>query len=361
MTTTISGLPLQSNQLRIFDMYDCHQLCVIAVTCCSACATQRILARAFAEPRRDLKEQNKPQDEDDRRVGGGSCENHAPTPTLEEVFNASVRVIGENSRGSTVKMVLPNGRVSVLKRFRSVTMAEREFGRRVERLAQVCNSSDYLVPISAYSYSKRIKLVVRDYYPMGSLADLLSGGRQGLTALTWPQRLTIIVSIARAIGFIHAQSPPSDVQTNMKMNVHGNIKSSNVMINVDLSARLSDYGFIQLVDCYVEDSDHRDRAGTGNSQNLRQESDIFSFGLVILDLLGVADPDPNNIVRIRIAKESIIQSKRMFFEFDAHGRDRKQALMVQEIALCCTDLLPEARPPVSQILLYLNRVLETST
>ncbi|KAK8692851.1 hypothetical protein V6N13_070456 [Hibiscus sabdariffa] len=327
-------------------MYDCHQLCLIAVTCCSSCATQRILARAFAEARRDLK------DEDDRREGGGSCENRGPTLSQKEVFNASVRVIGKNSRwGSTEKMVLPNGRVSVLKRFRIVTMGEREFGRRVERLAQVCNNSDYLVPITGYSYSKRIKSVVRDYYPMGSLADLLSGGRGGLTALTWTQRLTIIVSIARAISFIHAQSPPTDVQTNMKMNVHGNIKSSNVMINVDLTARLSDYGFIQLVDHCVEDSGHRDRAGTSNCRNLNQESDIFNFGLVIVDLLGVAD------------SESTVQgeSENMLFEFDAHGTDRKQALMVLDIALSCTDLLPEARPPISQILLFLNRVLETST
>ncbi|KAK8484237.1 hypothetical protein V6N12_029126 [Hibiscus sabdariffa] len=307
-------------------MYDCHQLCLIAVTCCSSCATQRILARAFAEARRDLKEhgeQNKPR---------FISKNHGPTLTLEEVFNASVRVIGNNSRwGSTEKMVLPNGRVSVLKRFRIVTMGKLEFGRRVERLAQVCNNSDYLVPITGYSYSKRIKYVVRDYYPMGSLADLLSGGRGGLTALTWTQRLTIIVSIARAISFIHAQSPPTDVQTNMKMNVHGNIKSSNVMINVDLTARLSDYGFIQLVDHCVGDSDHRDRAGTSNCRNLNQESDIFSFGLVMVDLLGVAD------------SESIIQGETMLFEFDAHGTDRKQALMVLDIALSCTDLLPEAR------------------
>lgn len=80
-----------------------------------------------------------------------------------------------NNKGLTEKVVLSDGRVCALKRFQNVRMMEREFGKRVERLAQVCNNSSYLVPITAYLYSKRIKLVLCDYYPMGSLADLLSG------------------------------------------------------------------------------------------------------------------------------------------------------------------------------------------
>ncbi|KAE8693880.1 hypothetical protein F3Y22_tig00110788pilonHSYRG00024 [Hibiscus syriacus] len=116
-------------------MYDCHQLCLIGVTYCSSCAAQRILARAsFAEPRRDLKEHGdrsrprpkfNPQYDDDGGAGD-SCENHVPTPSLEEVFNASVRVMGENSRGSTEKMVLPNGTLSVLKRFWASLNSVRE-------------------------------------------------------------------------------------------------------------------------------------------------------------------------------------------------------------------------------------------
>ncbi|MBA0740903.1 hypothetical protein Gogos_014086 [Gossypium gossypioides] len=168
-----------------------------------------------------------------------------------------------NSMGLTEKVVLSDGRVCVLKRFQNVRMMEREFGRRVERLAHVCNNSDYLVPITAYLYSKRIKLVLCDYYPMGSLADLLSGGRRGQTALNWNQRVRIIICIARAIDFIHAQLSPND-QNNMRMNVPGNIKSSNTIVNTDFIARLSDYGFLQLTDHCTEGSDHQDHVSQKN-------------------------------------------------------------------------------------------------
>ncbi|KAE8694636.1 hypothetical protein F3Y22_tig00110777pilonHSYRG00170 [Hibiscus syriacus] len=255
-----------------------------------------MLSRAFTKPRRSFYGENSRSgsisEYDDCIVGFMddvpliSCENNGQSLSLKEVLRTSVGVMGENTRGLTEKVVLSNGRFCTVKRFRKVIARKSEFGRRVKRLAQVCNKCDYLVPITAYLYAKRIKLVVLDYYPMGSLADLLSGGRRGQTALNWNERLRIIDSIARAIAFIHGQSPPT--AKNMKMNVHGNIKSSNIMINNDLTARLSDYGFVQLADC-IEDSESKEQSRITNNiycEDLSQKSDVFNFGLVLLDMLG---------------------------------------------------------------------------
>ncbi|XWS61631.1 hypothetical protein CRYUN_Cryun07bG0143000 [Craigia yunnanensis] len=326
-----------------------------------------MLTRAFTKPKKNFKDYGEQSrsgsisEYDDCIVGFMddlpliSCENHGPTLSLKEVLRTSVGVIGENNRGLTEKVVLSNGRLCALKRFRKVIVGKSEFGRRVERLAQVCKKCEYLVPITAYLYAKRIKVVVCGYYPMGSLADLLSGGRHGQTALNWNERLMIIVYIAQAIGFIHAQSPPSE--KNVKMNVHGNIKSSNVMINIDLTARLSDYGFVQLADC-VEDSD-KERAGTSYFENLSQKSDIFNFGLVLLDMLaGVREP--GHIKWILDTKESIKQGKSTFFEFHVQGKERKQALKVLDIALACTNRLPDGRPTIEQILMNLSGILNST-
>lgn len=95
--------------------------------------------------------------------------------TLREVMRGSVGVIGESRFGITEKVVLLDGRVCALKRFRKVNVRRSEFGRRIERLAQVSDKCDYLVPVTAYLYAKRIKFLLCDYYPMGTLADLLAG------------------------------------------------------------------------------------------------------------------------------------------------------------------------------------------
>lgn len=96
-------------------------------------------------------------------------------PTLREVLRASVGVIGESCLGITEKVVFLGGKVCALKRFREVAVGKREFGRRLQRVAQISGRCEHLVPVLAYLYTKRIKFVLCDYYPMGSLHDLLSG------------------------------------------------------------------------------------------------------------------------------------------------------------------------------------------
>lgn len=94
--------------------------------------------------------------------------------TLRQVLRSSVAVVGESRLGFTEKVVLLDGKICVLKRFRKVTLRRGEFGRRLVRVALVSSKCKYLVPVTAYFYTKRIKFVVCDYYPMGSLADLLA-------------------------------------------------------------------------------------------------------------------------------------------------------------------------------------------
>lgn len=97
------------------------------------------------------------------------------TFTLREVLRGSVGVVGESRLGMIEKVVLLGGQVCSLKRFRKVSVRRIEYGRRIERLAGISRKSQYLVSVTSYLYTKRVKFVVSDYFPMGSLADLLAG------------------------------------------------------------------------------------------------------------------------------------------------------------------------------------------
>ncbi|KAL0312476.1 UNVERIFIED_CONTAM: Pollen receptor-like kinase [Sesamum radiatum] len=266
--------------------------------------------------------------------------------TLRQVLRASVGVMGESPLGMTEKVVLLGGKICAVKRFRRVAIRKREFGRRIERVAQVGNQCEFLVPVTAYLYAKRIKFVVCDYYPMGSLADLLSGAReQGQTALEWKHRLKIVHGIAKAIAYIHSQSPPRE--KHLQLNLHGNIKSSNVMIDIDFTARLSDYGFVQLADqVEVDDTGQAELPTTpsperASVETTSQESDIYNFGMVLMDILGWP-------------KVSLGVEKVDLFEFCVEGKEKKQAFKILDIALGCTNSLPDARPTIEQILCCLG-------
>ncbi|CAK7335701.1 unnamed protein product [Dovyalis caffra] len=332
-----------------------------------------MLSRAFTKPKRS------PKHGDDDGKSGTSllesedfvvgfmddlplffCGESVSRLSLREILRASVGVMGESPLGMTEKVVLLGGKVYALKRFRALRVRRREFGKRIERLAQVSKRCEYLVPVTAYLYTKRIKFVVCDYFPMGSLADLLAGGREcGHTALDWNQRLRIALDIAQAIAFIHTQYPP--YEKNMLMNVHGNIKSSNVMITINFTAHLSNYGLTQLAEELEEVSGSWQRKPPPSPENpntnkLSQKGDIFNFGMVLLEMLGA--PRGRGIKNgIMERKEEIKKDPIDFFEFFVEGKEREQALLVLDIAFECAAKVPEARPPIEQILRRLGDVL----
>lgn len=183
---------------------------------------------------------------------------------------------------------------------------------------------------------------------------VLLGSRElGHTALVWKQRFKIVLHIARAIAFIHGQSPSHE--KHLILNVHGNIKSSNVMINTDFGACVSDYGFTQLAE-QVEVSDTWQGKPPPMSfycESLSQKSDMYNFGTIILDLLG-GPMAPEFKSWITEKKEEIRNGTCDFFEFAMKGKEKSQALKVLDIALACTNNSPDARPSINQILPYLE-------
>lgn len=167
----------------------------------------------------------------------------------------------------------------------------------------------------------------------------------------------IILTVAQAIAFIHTRDITNG---NMQMNVHGNIKPSNIIINVDFTTRLSDYGFTQLTKP-IEASDTWQLKPPPLSEiiyleNLCKKNDIYNFGMVILDMLGGSQA-PGLRMCIIDKKEYIKDGSLQFFELFMEGKDRKQALLVLDIALTCTNKLPEARPSIEQILLFIEDVI----
>lgn len=185
---------------------------------------------------------------------------------------------------------------------------------------------------------------------------ILKGGRDcGHTALNWNQRLKILFTAAQAILFIHSLSPPKERK--MHMNVHGNIKSANIMINADFTACLSDYGFAQLARL-VNASDMGQCkppppttvAESVYSNEMSQKGDIYNFGVVMLDIISGDNAMQDYRKCILRKKEEIMDGQMDFFGFGAEGEERSQAMQLLEIALECTNEVAEERPSIEQIL-----------
>ncbi|KAF5190382.1 hypothetical protein FRX31_020031 [Thalictrum thalictroides] len=105
---------------------------------------------------------------------------------LREVMMGSVQMLGDSATGISEKVVLLDGMVYASKRFKKLPVSKKKFGWRIERMASVSKGCEYLLQVRDYLYAKRIKIVLCDYYPMGSLADLLNGECSLCTAACLP-------------------------------------------------------------------------------------------------------------------------------------------------------------------------------
>uniref|UniRef100_A0A8C4YLC4 Interleukin 1 receptor associated kinase 1 n=1 Tax=Gopherus evgoodei TaxID=1825980 RepID=A0A8C4YLC4_9SAUR len=128
------------------------------------------------------------------------------------------------------------------------------------------------------------------FMPNGSLEDRLSG-QGGRPLLSWAQRLEVLVGTARAVQFLHRDTPSL---------IHGDVKSSNILLDGALRPRLGDFGLARA---------GRGQAGSGGlsaslgrthtvrgtlaylppeyvrSGTLSPSIDTYSYGVVLLETL----------------------------------------------------------------------------
>jgi serine/threonine protein kinase len=89
---------------------------------------------------------------------------------------------------------------------------------------------------AAWHASSNSLCLVLEYMPNGSLYDLLHQRRQPLTK---SQRWNMAMQIADGVDFLHGRNPPF---------VHRDLKSLNVVLDLDFNAKLCDFGLTQSME-----------------------------------------------------------------------------------------------------------------
>lgn len=138
-----------------------------------------------------------------------------------------------------------------------------------------------MVELKAYYFAKYEKLLVYDYMPNANLFWLLHGNRgPGRTPLDWTTRLKIATGAAQGLAFIHTSCKSLRL-------VHGNIKSTNILIDKDGNARVSDFGLSVLASpsSIPKSNGYRAPEPPVDARKLTQKCDVYSFGVLLLELL----------------------------------------------------------------------------
>ncbi|ESQ29903.1 hypothetical protein EUTSA_v10011192mg [Eutrema salsugineum] len=212
-------------------------------------------------------------------------------------------MIGSGGFGEVYKAQLRDGSVVAIKKLIRVTgQGDREFMAEMETIGKIKHRN--LVPLLGYCKIGEERLLVYEYMKWGSLETVLHEvSKKGGIFLNWAARKKIAIGAARGLAFLHHSCIPHII--------HRDMKSSNVLLDQDLEARVSDFGMARLVSALDTHLSVSTLAGTPGyvppeyyqSFRCTAKGDVYSYGVVLLELLSGKKPiDPgefgedNNLV-----------------------------------------------------------------
>lgn len=263
-------------------------------------------------------------------------------------------VIGEGGYGVVYRGRLVNGSpVAVKKILNNIGQAEKEFRVEVEAIGHVRHKN--LVRLLGYCIEGTQRLLVYEYVNNGNLEQWLHGAMSHRGYLTWEARMKVLVGTAKALAYLHEAIEPKVV--------HRDIKSSNILIDDEFNAKLSDFGLAKLLGAGKSHITTRVMGTFGyvapeyaNSGLLNEKSDVYSFGVVLLEAITGRDPvdygRPAPEVNLVDWLKVMVGSRRFEEVVDPTIETRppttslKRALLT---ALRCVDPDAEKRPIMSQV------------
>ncbi|CAN7070224.1 unnamed protein product [Brassica oleracea var. botrytis] len=293
-----------------------------------------------------LSERALPREEDQRKLH--FVRNDQEKFTLQDMLRASAEVLGSGGFGSSYKAALTGSRAVVVKRFRFMNNIRREeFYDHMKKIGRLSHPN--LLPLIAFYYRKDEKLLVTNYIPNGSLANLLHANRTpGQVVLDWPIRLKIARGVTRGLAYLYRTFPDLNLP-------HGHLKSSNVLLDHDFEPLLTDYALVPVVN---KEQSHQFMVAYKSPEFTQQDrtsrkSDVWSLGILILEIL--TGKFPANYLRqgkgaddeLAAWVESVARTEWNADVFDKEMRAGKeqegQMLKLLKIGLRCCDWDVERR------------------
>ncbi|KFK30713.1 hypothetical protein AALP_AA6G017900 [Arabis alpina] len=197
-------------------------------------------------------------------------------------------VIGEGGYGIVYRGVLNDGtKVAVKNLLNNRGQAEKEFRVEVEAIGRVRHKN--LVRLLGYCVEGAYRMLVYDYVDNGNLEQWIHGDVGDKSPLTWDIRMNIILCMAKGLAYLHEGLEPKVV--------HRDIKSSNILLDRQWNAKVSDFGLAKLL--FAESSYVTTRVmGTFGyvapeyacTGMLNEKSDIYSFGILIMEIITGRNP-----------------------------------------------------------------------
>ncbi|WCJ40420.1 Protein kinase superfamily protein [Euphorbia peplus] len=260
-------------------------------------------------------------------------------------------LLGEGGRGC-VYAARFHDKLAAVKKLENGQDVQREFENEKKWLMKIRHQN--IVSLLGYCIHDEARFLVYEMMQNGSLDSQLHGPAHG-SALSWNLRMKIAVDIARGLEYLHEHCNPPVV--------HRDLKSSNILLDANFNAKLSDFGL--AVTSRIENRNIKLSGTLGYvapeyllEGKLTEKSDVYAFGVILLELLTGRRP----VEKIsRVNSESIVtwalpqltdrtKLPNIVDPAIKNSMDLKHLYQVAAVAVLCIQQEPSYRPLITDVL-----------
>ncbi|KAI5440675.1 Protein STRUBBELIG-REPTOR FAMILY 6 [Lathyrus oleraceus] len=273
-------------------------------------------------------------------------------------------LVGEGSFGRVYRAQFNDGKVLAVKKIDSSVLPNdftEDFLEIVSNISHLHHPN--VTELVGYCSEHGQHLLVYEFHKNGSLHDFLHVSDEFSKPLIWNSRVKIALGTARALEYLHEVCSPSVV--------HKNIKSANILLDAELNPHLSDCGLASYIPNAEQILNHNVGSGydapeVALSGQYTFKSDIYSFGVVMLELLSGRKPFDSS--RARPDQSLVRWATPQLHDIDALAKMVDPALKglypvkslsrFADVIALCVQPEPEFRPPMSEVVQALVRLVQ---
>ncbi|KAH9531195.1 hypothetical protein CY35_19G024200 [Sphagnum magellanicum] len=280
---------------------------------------------------------------------------------------AQEHLVGEGSLGCVYNGDFQDGQVLAVKKLDTsapLVQSEPNFLRVVGNIARLRHAN--IIELVGYCAEHGQRLLVYEYVSHGTLSEILHGNEDEVKCLSWNARVKIALGAARALEYLHEVCIPAVV--------HRNFKSGNILLDNQLNPHLSDCGIADLsshvsnrqVSPHMLGSFGYSAPESAMSGVYTMKSDVYSFGIVMLELLTGCKPldssrpkPEQSLVGWAAPQLHNIDALTKMVDPALNGNyPAKSLCRFADIIAFCVQPEPEFRPPMSEIVQALVRMMQ---
>uniref|UniRef100_A0ACD5XAL5 Uncharacterized protein n=1 Tax=Avena sativa TaxID=4498 RepID=A0ACD5XAL5_AVESA len=274
------------------------------------------------------------------------------------------RILGKGGHGMVYKGIVKNNVPAAIKRcFLVDERQKKEFGKEMLILSQINHKN--IVKLLGCCLEVEVPILVYEFVPNGTLFELIHGKNRALQ-ISFSTLLRIAHEAAEGLNFLHSYASPPII--------HGDVKSSNILLDDNYMAKVSDFGasilapsdkeqFVTMVQgtCGYLDPEYMQTC------QLTDKSDVYSFGVILLEILtgqlplkleGSEKQRSLSLLFLSAMKENNLDA---VLVSHVKGQESMELLGgLADLAKRCLDMCGDNRPSMKEVADELNRLRKLS-